>query len=372
MSLNEDIGRVCKYLFLKDPFSALFLQTLQKEEDTSIPLAAVSYNKVTFEIKLLINPNEWNKYSLEQKITVLQHEEMHLTLFHFHNMKPIHKLDNIAGDIEINQYLSNLPEWAINYDDYVKQYPQLEWKQKAGKNYYYDLLNSLPEEEKIKMGISDKAIHIWDLPKEIQDYIKDNIESLIKDVASTIPGKIPKRIEDLIKNFKQPKPIFDYTKYIRNFITQSTKYQIKRTRSIENPRIETEPKILLRPKQKVLVLQDQSGSVSNEGLKVFNNEIYHLSKKMDVDVFSFDTEIGEKIKFSKDFSSATRNKSGGTDIQCCLDFYSSHNEYQSCIIYSDGHFTPRASISKSYLIVIDQAGTVNNCKNHRNVIKIPS
>ena len=370
-NLLQDIGRISKYLFLKDQFSALFLQSIQKEECTTIPLAAVSFNQKSMEIKLLINPTKWNELNDATKEACLIHEENHLTNFHFYDLKPNSKLDNICADISVNQGIKNLPEWACFYEDYKQQFPQLAWEPLKGKNFYYNLLNSLTEEEKQKAGLSDEATHIWDIiPEALKEAVKANIESLIEQTAKSMEaGKVPSRINDLIKDFVKPTPVFDYRKYLRNQIQQATKYLIKKTRSKENPRIETEPKLIMLPKQKILVLQDQSGSVSNEGLKTFNNEIYHLSKKIEVDAFSFDTEIGDKIIFSKD--GATRNKSGGTDIQCCLDFYSSHKEYNFCIIYTDGHFSPRKEINKQYLIVIDQAGTTNNVMNHRNVIKIP-
>ena len=48
-----------------------FLSTIEKKESKDIPLAAVSFNKNTMEFALLINPDEWFKFSDEVKLGVV-------------------------------------------------------------------------------------------------------------------------------------------------------------------------------------------------------------------------------------------------------------------------------------------------------------
>jgi hypothetical protein len=51
-------------------FYGLFLTTINKLESKEIPLAAVSVNKSTMDFALMINPDEWFKYSDEVKYGV--------------------------------------------------------------------------------------------------------------------------------------------------------------------------------------------------------------------------------------------------------------------------------------------------------------
>ena len=120
------------------------------------------------------------------------------------------------------------------------------------------------------------------------------------------------------------------------------------------------------------MLEDQSGSVSEAELMEINNEAFHLRKKVDIEVRSFDTEIGNPIVIAKNGSYATRNKCGGTDITCCIDYFEKRKDMDTCIIFTDGMFTPSRTTNKNLLIVITSNGTTENVKNHKNVIKIPS
>ena len=107
-NLILDISRITKKLLINDVFYGLFISSIEKKENKNIPLAAVGLNKATMEFSLLINPDEWDKYSDQVKYNLLKHEALHLTNFHLITMDayPNAKMDNIACDIEINQLRS--------------------------------------------------------------------------------------------------------------------------------------------------------------------------------------------------------------------------------------------------------------------------
>ena len=127
-NLKEDVASIIRRLIVTDPFYGLFISSIEKIESTKIPLAAVSLNTNTFEFSLIINPEEWNKYSNEIKYGVIKHEALHLVLFHLINSSsyPNSKMDNYACDIEVNQYISKelLPEWVVTIDKMKKEYPK--------------------------------------------------------------------------------------------------------------------------------------------------------------------------------------------------------------------------------------------------------
>ncbi len=69
-NLILDVNRITKKLLISDIFYGLFLTTINKQESKDIPLAAVSVNKSTMDFGLLINPDEWFKYSDEVRYGV--------------------------------------------------------------------------------------------------------------------------------------------------------------------------------------------------------------------------------------------------------------------------------------------------------------
>lgn len=390
-NLILDISRISKKLLINDLFYGLFLSSIEKKECRDIPLAAVSVNKSTMDFSLLINPDEWFKFSDEVKFGVLQHEAKHLCLFHLitMDMYPNHTQDNIACDLEINQTINKqfLPSWGCFIEDYAIKYPKLDWLSNAGRSYYYNELGKLSDEEKEGLGIDEKAKHNWivtdsdgnkcdidSLTDSQKDAIRVQIEHTIESIAEEIEksqGNIPAEISQLIKGFKKPKPKFNYKKYIRNFVGNSTKYFIKTTKLRENQRFPDSPKIVLRPTNKILILIDESGSVSKNELYDFLNEIAHLSKTTDLEIRAFDTSVTDVVKYKSNSNSFPRSRCGGTSFTAAVDFYNKQNKYETCLIFTDGHAETPPKCVKNLLWVISSNGSEESIKDHARWLKIP-
>jgi hypothetical protein len=73
-NLILDISRLTKKLLINDLFYGLFISSIEKKESTKVPLAAVSLNKSTMDFCLIINPDEWFKFSDDVRLGVLKHE----------------------------------------------------------------------------------------------------------------------------------------------------------------------------------------------------------------------------------------------------------------------------------------------------------
>jgi predicted metal-dependent peptidase len=387
-NLILDINKISKKLLINDIFYGLFLTTIEKKECKDIPLAAVSINKNTMDFALLINPDEWFKMSDEVKFGVLQHEAKHLTMFHLITMDlyPNSKCDNVACDIEINQTISKnfLPSWGCFLEDFETKYPKLDWKKGAGRAHYYKQLNSLSDKEKEEIGINEKAEHHWivvdgdgnpcnePLTDSMKDAIRVQVEHTIESVAEEIrksQGNVPSEIEQLIKGFVKPKAVFNYNKYIKNFVGNSTKYMIGTSKLRENQRFPGQPKVILKPVSKMLVLVDESGSVSEKELFDFINEIHHLQKKTDIEIRAFDTSVGDVVKY-KGNNEFKRSQCGGTSFTAAVNYYN-QSRYNSCIIFTDGYAETPPSCNKRLLWVISSNGEEDAIKDHGTWIKIP-
>ena len=388
INLIQDLGSITKRILISDPFYGLFLSTLDKRESKDIPLAAVSLNKSTMDFALLINPDEWSKYSPEVKYGVLLHEVKHLTSFHLltMDMYPNDKMDNVACDCEINQTIEkmHLPPWGIFLDDLKEKHPKLDWKPLAGRAHYYKELSKLSKEEQAEMGIDENAEHQWEIVdgdgNEIDKLtdaekasISAQVQSTIEEMADAVKkrhGSLPSEIEDLINGFVKPKPVFNYTKFLRTYVGNSTRYTIGTSKIRENLRFPGQPKIILKPIGKMLILIDESGSVSQNELYDFLNEIYHLRKKVDIEIRAFDTEVGKIVNY-KGNNEFPRTNCGGTNFTAAVEFYKA-SKYTSCIIFTDGYAETPPPCGKRLLWVISSNGEPDAIQNHSKWIKIPN
>ncbi len=389
-NLIQDLSKITKKLLIKDIFYGLFLSTIEKRVDEKIPFAAVGLNKATMEFSLIINPTEWFKLSDEVKYGLLKHEAAHLCMFHLITMDkyPNSKMDNIGCDIEINQMIKKeyLPTDGCFLENFAKEYPQLDWKANAGRDHYYKELSKLSEEEKEGLGIDEKSKHVWvvvdengeitgeNLTESQKDAIRVQIESTIESIAEEVKkstGHLPREIDQLISGFVKPKPAFNYQKYIRNYVGNSTRYTIGSSRIRENQRFPGQPKIILKTLSKVLVLIDESGSVSESELYDFLNEVHHLSKKVDIEIRPFDTQVMKPVKYNRN-GKFKRTNCGGTSFTAAVDYYNDQKEYTSCIIFTDGQAETPPPTAKKLLWVISSNGIVDPIKDHATYIKIPA
>jgi predicted metal-dependent peptidase len=387
-NLIIDLSKITKKILINDIFYGLFLSTINKMESTKIPLAAVGLNKSTMDFCLMINPEEWFKYSDEVKYGVLKHEALHLCMFHLLSADTYsnQKLDNVACDLEINQYIpkQHLPSWGIFLNEFQTKYPALNLAPQKGRHYYYHELSKMTDEQKEELGIDEKAEHHWvitdsdgndvdALTDAEKNAIKVSIESTIEAITTEIQksqGHVPAEIEQLIKNFVKPKPAFNYLKYVRNFVGNSDKYFIRTSKIRENQRFPGQPKTVLKPTAKILILIDESGSVSEKELFDFLNEIYHLKKKINIEIRAFDTQVSDIVKY-KGNNEFPRTRCGGTSFTAAVDYYN-QSKYTTCIVFTDGHAETPPPCFKRLLWVISSNGNEEAIKNHSLWIKIPS
>jgi predicted metal-dependent peptidase len=120
----------------------------------------------------------------------------------------------------------------------------------------------------------------------------------------------------------------------------------------------------------MLILVDESGSVSENELYDFLNEIYHLQKKTDIEIRAFDTGVSGIVKY-KGNNEFPRTYCGGTSFTAAVNYFN-ESKYQSCIIFTDGHAEVPPKCSKRLLWVISSNGTEQSIQDHAQWIKIPT
>ena len=389
------LSKASKNLMLMEPYYGFFLLMLNKLwTKNKIPTAAVCKNAINFQ--LIINENFWGKLSDDHRMGLLKHELLHIAFNHLttFTMFSDKKLANIAMDMEINQYIdpSWLPEGGVDINDYE----DLNLDKKAGSRYYYDALLKAQKDKKQNGSCGDKNMdklldgmeggqmtvtldengdvkdvnipdHQWeefeDMPDAEKKLIEKQLQRVLQDAKEqTIKkkGYIPGEIENVLVLDEVIPPKFNWKAYIRRFTGISTKIFTRKIRRKENKRFSANPGLQVKMRQNMLLAIDTSGSVCNEELKEFMNEIHHLYKcGVDITVIQCDTTIKsiEPYKGEKDWNITGR---GGTEFDPVLEYYNEHNKYTSLIYFTDGEAWTNIKPKKQVLWVLSERSEFND------------
>ena len=380
LTRNESLSKVCKELMLKEPYYGLFLVMTEKEWTDKIPTAGVAKHNINY--KFLINPEFWDRLTLNHRVGLTKHEMLHLAFFHplMKDSFNDDKLFNIAADLEINQYIDDefLPEGGLKLDSF----PGITLPTKAGTRAYYDILSQNQNNQTLQnlmdaMGQGqpqsedglDNPNHDWEEFEGMSDaekrLMQTQMEYQMKELAEEVKksrGTVPGEIKELIKNFnvfEQPK--FDWKGYIRRFIGRSVKVYTKKLRRKFNKRFEDNPGLKIKQKKHILVAVDTSGSVSTDELKEFFSEVHHMHKTgCDVTVVQCDTAISD-IRPYKQSNEIALHGRGGTSFEPVIEYYDANQKKYTCLIYfTDGEAPAPAKPRGHILWVLSSRCSMNN------------
>jgi predicted metal-dependent peptidase len=381
MDKQQSLSKTGKELMLKEPYYGFFLIMLNKLWDSKrVPTAGVSKNGINYQ--LTINPEFWESLNEDHRYGLLKHELLHIafghltTFFKFTNKK----LANVAMDMEINQYISKqyLPEGGIDIDNYA----ELNLDRKAGCRYYYDKLKQLQDKKKqngtcgnepmdnlldaIENGETDDHA-TWEEFEDMTEAEKKLIEKQLQKVLSdakdqTIKkrGTVPGEIEGVIIIEEVTKQKFNWRGYIRRFTGVSTKVFTKKIRRKENRRFSDNPGLKVKMRQHMLLAIDTSGSVSDDELKEFMSEIYHIYKcGVDITVIQCDTTIRSIEPYKGKFEMAVQGR-GGTEFDPVLEYFNANlKKYTSLVYFTDGECYTRVKPKGNTLWVLSERSYMN-------------
>jgi predicted metal-dependent peptidase len=385
MTKQQSLSKTSKDLMLKEPYYGFFLIMLNKLwDDKRVPTAGVSKNNINYQ--LCINETFWMSLSEEHRLGLLKHELLHIAFGHLTTYFKYSdkRLANIAMDMEINQYIDVdwLPEGGINIDDY----PDLNLDRKAGANYYYTKLSQAKDDkdqkgtsgdsnfdklcDQINEGNDDNLPDhsTWedfeDLPEAEQKLIEKQVQRLLSDAKEqTIKkrGTVPGEIDSLIIIDEIVAPKFDWRGYIRRFTGISTHIFTKKIRRKENKRFSDNPGLKIKMKQHMLLGIDTSGSVSNDELLEFMNEIHHIYKAgVEITIIQCDTAIQSILPY-KGKNEIKVSGRGGTQFDPVIEYFNENNKkYTSLVYFTDGECNANVKPKGNTLWVLSERSHINN------------
>jgi len=171
---------------------------------------------------------------------------------------------------------------------------------------------------------------------------KAQIEHQIKEIVNSQKGQgrgfIPSELQSWVDNiFEETEPSYDWKSYFRRFCGTSSKTYTKKTRRKLNKRFQENPALKIKTKKKILVGVDTSGSVNDEDLIEFFNEINHMYKTgVSITIAEGDAAIHNVYEYKGDMPDKVTGR-GGTDMNPFITYFNEHREFNSLIILTDGH-----------------------------------
>lgn len=346
-----DVIKCIKQLMIESPFYGLFLMNLNKEYSEKIPTAAVILDGIN--TKMLFNKSYWNTLSDPEQLAVLTHETLHICYQHLLHAKDFsdQKIFNIACDMEVNCYIDNLPKDVVTVESINAEFG-LSLKPRMGFRWYYDELIKIKKDNPEKFdNFMDQLIcpddhSTWkefsELDPAATKIIKNQIEHHVKNTAKSVKksrGTIPAGLVTIVEELLNPKPpIFNWKAFFRRFIGNSYQTYTKKTRRKESKRFPGNAGIKVKTKHHILVGIDTSGSVSNEELLEFFNEINHMYKAgTEITICECDAAIHRVYPYKGKFDGKITGR-GGTSFDPMIDFYNDNrNKYSVMVIFSDGY-----------------------------------
>jgi predicted metal-dependent peptidase len=222
---------------------------------------------------------------------------------------------------------------------------------------YDDLLDAIDAKGSLIDSDGNKTEmpeHSWDDFEDLGEaetkLIDRAITAVLSEVAEqtlkmrgTVPGHIAERIEAM--NKVEP-PKFNWRSFLKRYIGQSTKYNIKKTKRKKSKRFELDFGMKVESFSHVLLAIDSSASVSTNEVKEFLNEIHHMNKSgHDFTLVFADTTMGKPFKYKRNQPVDIEGR-GGTDFNEVVNYFNtSKSKYSTLIYLTDGEApAPEAKI----------------------------
>jgi predicted metal-dependent peptidase len=344
--MTFDLNKHVHRLLMEEPFFAALSRRIDKRIDKSIPTAGVRVNASTGHFEMIYNPEFFEGLPDIERKGVLKHEFYHLIFEHVTGRKPTGinpKAWNIATDLAINSHLmGELPEMCCmpgqkpfeDYDVGLSSEAYLEQlKEDASKQ-------SGKEGDGKSQGQFDSHEGWDDVDQQTKEIAKERLKDTLKKAAEEASnqgwGSVSQQVRKDIMDRIQTK--VDWRKMMRYFV--KTSQRANKQSSIKHinkryPYIHAGRKTTRTAK--IAISIDQSGSVSDQMLNAFFNELSNLAKYAEFTVIPFDDRVFDDKVYT--WKKGERKKwervlCGGTNFDAPTEYVNKHG-FDGHIILTD-------------------------------------
>lgn len=329
MDINDHIAKIYAE---GDLLLGSILSFLPKSFSTKIQTAAISLDKKTHSLALLLNDQFFSELSGPEVRDVLRHEAMHVAFSHLFRINDRdHKRWNIATDMFINQNLRNLPDGGVTLPE--------GWTPGLSADEYYILLEENPDiEEQYSSSSTDDHSGWEEIASDPQ--LKDDISSKVSEMAersmdagdkmggvalSVIPKKPSRKWAHDIRR------MFDPTEARVTYKTN----RFDKRRTYHNGQDMIPARVNKPHCPKIYVAIDVSGSLTKDVIEKFSSEVNDMSRYAEIECIVFDHGIQSRFPWKHNMKIEV-NGQGGTDFQPVFDTACSDSRSSGLILLTDG------------------------------------
>ena len=171
------------------------------------------------------------------------------------------------------------------------------------------------------------------LDSMINEAIANTMQRVRGKQYGTLPGDLQSYLDALLDSLK---PNVNWRRVLRLFAASSSRTYLKNTIQKASKRYGTTPGIKIKRRQKIQIIVDTSGSVSDDDLKEFFSEIYHIWKNgADIHVVECDTAIQATYNYTGQPPKLVNGR-GGTDFNAGLAYANETYRPDAIVYFSDG------------------------------------
>ena len=360
--VEKTLSEISQKWFYTEPllFSVLKTHTVLKNENLSIPMRTgrmvIEYSETALEN---LPPEQIEEY--------LKVETYRILLSHPYSRKPYHAQNAIllmASDAVINQLCKiSVPLRGV---EFLKReigtfanFPDMSFEQ--WYKYIFDLIKDTRGGTSagfsaFDSGDFDESTELWEENEEAQKNIRSQIQKADADEGwGSLSGNAKRTLKES-EDFS-----FDYRRALNRFRQNIVSANRKLTRMRPSRRYGFNAMgSRYERKANILIAVDSSGSIQEESFSHFYKAIKNIFflgiiEKIDLIFFDVNLKNTQAVTFNKNVNLSEIKGNGGTDFQCAIDFFESHDaDYSGLIIFTDGEGNPpKIKSSKNILWILD-------------------
>jgi predicted metal-dependent peptidase len=358
---QEELSRCVIQLLLHEPFFGHLLGGVPRRADGSTPTACVSLEGG--RCVLTVNPVFFLKTLRKgvERVAVVKHEALHLLFRHLLRLD-LHRHDrlvfNLAADLVVNQFITSpfrLPEGAI----VLGTFPDLGLEPDKTVEWYYDKLKCLRDEGSRTTSPKSKeafdriaGTSVWHsdhgrwghgdaASQAVADTELDRLVVQARDRAGPRGyGPLPNALKELIAAaLERRAPKVDWRRALRIFSASARRTRIAGTYQRMSRRYGTLPGIKVQRFQRMAVVLDTSGSISDDDLSEFFAEVHALWRNgAEVTVLEADAAVQHVWRYAGRLPGKVGGR-GGTSFDPAFQWLQDARRqgvWDGCIYLTDG------------------------------------
>ncbi len=375
-SFHHSFSSVATRLLIEKPFYGHLLSRLPRHfSDRTDSIALLPTAEGSWH--LAIHPGFWQQQLDQQgehKLgELIRHQLLHWVFGHpaKKGLYPGDSVFDLAIDLAVNQYLDYsafVPQAAI-----LEQLYQLFSETWAPAEYYYEALTHQLSNPIVQTILKlHEALHqqhegwkeVIQQPLANQSIARRQLSRAIRAARSLTDGNTQEAASAQLYQrlaqtelFHQPGGLH-WSQLLRRFAGRSRYLRSEHSLRRPSRRYGSFPGIQLKRSYKLWVALDVSGSISEEELQAFWQELRAIRKQgAELWVVAFDHRIQSVFEY-KGQENVSISGGGGTNFQAPIDFINQHKRVDAVVFFTDGRAAMPVDLPKAPLLwLISANGT---------------